>query len=79
MKTDLIGSFLLNNGGSVWAVYSVIDMPDFSSRVQGTGHLFKGKSKDDLASSESLRALAFGVEKDNSRTIYDLVVQHKSG
>jgi hypothetical protein len=79
MKTDLIGSFPLNNGGTVWAVYSVIDMPELSNSVKGIAHFFKGKTKEDLASSDNLRALVFGSEKDGSRTIYDLVAQHKSG
>jgi len=74
MGTSLIGSFQLNNGDTIWVVYWVIDIPDLSKSVKGSGHFFRGKSKDDLK-NDTLRALAFGSENDGSRVIYDLVVQ----
>ena len=43
MGTSLIGSFQLNNGDIAWVVYLIIDMPDLSKSVKGSGHFFKGK------------------------------------
>lgn len=77
MGTSLIGSFPLNNGETVWAVYWVIDMPDISQLGRGTGHLFKGRTREDLE-SEDLRALVFGTERDGSRVMYDCAVQRKT-
>jgi hypothetical protein len=74
MGTELIGSFQLNNGDTVWAVSQTIDCPDFSKLGKGTGHFFKGKSKTDLRKSDSLRALVFGDNPDGSRVIYDTAV-----
>ena len=75
MGTELIGSFQLNNGNIVWVVSLIIDCPDFSKSGSGTGHFFKGKSKDDLKDSANLRALAFGDNPDGSRVIYDITVE----
>ena len=77
MGTELIGSFQLNNGDTVWAVSQSIDCPDFSKLGTGTGHFFKGKSKSDLQESDNLRALVFGDNPDGSRVIYDTAI--KSG
>jgi len=79
MGTDLIGSFQLNNGNTVWAVSYELDAPDFSKLRKGTGHLFKGKKKSDLKNSDNLRALVFGDEPDGSRVIYDVDVRLGTG
>lgn len=73
--TELIGSFQLNNGNTVWAVSKIIDCPDFSKIGKGTGHFFKGKSKVDLKESDNLKALAFGDNQDGSKVIYDVTVK----
>jgi hypothetical protein len=73
MGTSLIGSFPLENGETVWAVYWVVDMPDFSSLGTGTGRFFKGKTEKDLK-KEGLRLLVLGTEPDGSRVMYDCAV-----
>jgi hypothetical protein len=75
MGTELIGSFQLNNGNTVWAVSQIIDCPDFSKFGKGTGYFFKGKTKSDLKESDHLRALVFGHNPDGSRVIYDTAVK----
>lgn len=77
MGTSLIGSFHLNNGDRVWAVYREIDPPDLSKIGNGEGRFFKGKSKEDLK-NENLRAMVFDSEADGSRVIYDYAVKLQS-
>jgi len=77
MGTYFIGSFPLENGDIVWAVYWVIDMPDMSKWGNGTFHYFKDKNRKDLKSN-SLKALVFGAEPDGSRVIYDCTVENKN-
>jgi hypothetical protein len=72
MGTLLIGSISLANRETVWAVYRVIGMPDFSSLGSGTLYFFKGRSARDL-NSEGLRGLIFGTQPDCSRVICDCV------
>lgn len=74
MGNSLIGSFDLTNGGRIWAVYMIVDMPDLSTINNKPAQFYKGRSKEDLKSG-ILRALAFGDEKDGSRVIYDVLVQ----
>ena len=77
MRTSLIGSVRLATGELVWVVYRAIDIPDLS-RVAGSGvgRYFKGRGKADLEAG-SLRALAFGVERDGSRVVYDCAVERR--
>jgi hypothetical protein len=77
MGTSLVGSIPLANGETVWGVYWVVDMPDFSKVPAGTGHFYKGKTDTDLE-SEGLRALVFGNQTDGSRVIYDCVVKSRT-
>ena len=77
MGTSLIGSIPLENGETVWAVYWVVAMPDFTSLGKKTFRFYKGRSKKDLE-GERLRALLFGTEPDGSRVIYDCAVQGKT-
>jgi len=76
MGTQLIGSYKLTNGESVWAVHRVVDTPDLSSVAKGIGRFYKGRSEEDLKSG-SLRALVFGKEADGSRVIYDCAAMSK--
>jgi hypothetical protein len=73
MGTSLIGSFPLENGETIWAVYLIVDMPDLSSLAGGTGIFFKGRNKKDLK-GEGLRLLVFGTQSDGSRVMYDCAV-----
>lgn len=77
MGTSLIGSIPLENGETVWAVYWVVDTPDFTSLGKGTGRFYKGRSEKDL-NLEGLRALVFGTEPDGSRVMYDCAVQGRT-
>ncbi|MGA2490691.1 MAG: hypothetical protein ABSF99_10995 [Anaerolineales bacterium] len=71
--TQLIGSYDLLSGESVWAVYWVIDMPNLSPATKGVGGFYRGRSKEDLKTS-NLRAFVFGSVPDGSRVIYDCTV-----
>lgn len=77
METSLIGSFQLENGETVWAVYWVVDIPDFPNADKGVGIFYKGKKEKDLE-TDGLRALVVGTEPDGSRVIYDCAVQNKA-
>ena len=77
MGTSLIGSIPLENRETVWAVYWVVDTPDFTSLGKGIGQFFKGRSEKDL-NSKGLRALVFGTEPDGSRVMYDCAVQSRT-
>jgi hypothetical protein len=74
MGTELIGSFQLNNGNTVWAVSKIIDSPDFSKLGNGKVHFFKGNSKSDLKETDNISALIFGDNPDGSQAIYDILV-----
>jgi len=74
MDTSFIGALLLENGEIIWAVYQIVDMPDYSRLGTGTGWFYKGKNEKDLE-GEGLRGFAFGREPDDSRVIHDLAVQ----
>ena len=76
MGTSLIGSFPLENGDTVWAIYWIVDMPDLSRLEDGAGRFYKDKSKEDL-NAESLRVIVFGKEPDGSRVIYDCAIKKK--
>lgn len=75
MATSLIGSFPLENGATVWAVYWVIDLPDLSKWGDGVVRFFTGKNKEDLK-KKGLRLIAFGKEPDGSRVMYDCSVEN---
>lgn len=72
--TSFIGALLLANGEITWAVYRIVDMPDFSNLGTGTGHFFKGKNEKDLKGKD-LRSFAFGTQPDGSRIIFDCAVR----
>jgi hypothetical protein len=76
MTTSLIGSFPSENGSTVWAVYMIVDLPDFSKLKDGKAHFFKGFSKEDLKKL-GLRLMVFDQMTDGSRIIYDLPIIHK--
>ena len=78
MGTRLIGSIQLNNGETVWAVYWVVNMPDFDSWPKTVNmNYFNGCSKEDLK-EDGLRMLLFGSEPDGSRVMYDFAVRKES-
>lgn len=73
MGTCLVGSMPLANGDTVWAVHMVTEMSDYGSLREQIVHLYKGRSRDDLASAGILRAQLFVDHPDGSRAIHDLV------
>lgn len=74
MSTELVGSFTLENGETVWAVHRVVEMPNVTNLLPpGVARFYKGASKDDLEGG-GIRALVFGKEPDGSRTLYDFAV-----
>jgi hypothetical protein len=78
MGTSLIGSFPLENGETIWAVYLIVDMPDFSTLGRGTGRFFRGKNEKDMK-GKALKMLVFGTQDDGSRVMYDCAVQILQG
>lgn len=74
MGSSLIGSIPLENKETVWAVHTVIDMPDFKSLGNGACQFYKGRTKKDLE-KESLRAMVFGEGPGGSKVIYDIPVK----
>lgn len=76
MGTELIGSYKLANGESIWVVHWVVNMPDLSQATKGRGAFYKGRGEEDL-NSGSLRAIVFSSEPDGSRVIYDCAVMRK--
>jgi hypothetical protein len=77
MGMSFVGSFALDNGERVWAVYRTVEMPDLSSMNKGNGRFYKGRTRADLENG-NLRVLVFGHEPDGSRTIYDCAVSRKT-
>jgi hypothetical protein len=76
MRTELVGSMLLENGETVWVVHRVTDIPNLEI-LNGTPKYFKGITKDDLKRTKNPRILVFGYEKDGSRVILDCAVEIK--
>jgi hypothetical protein len=72
MGTSLVGQFQINNGDSVWVVSRVDAQPPHIKTQLNRSRFFHGKSKAD-AVGPGLRAIAFGVEADGSRVIYEFV------
>jgi hypothetical protein len=72
MGTSLVGRFQINNGDNVWVVSRVHAQPPHIKTQLNRSRFFHGKSKADAA-GPGLRAIAFGVEADGSRVIYELV------
>jgi hypothetical protein len=77
MGASRIGSFALENGETVWAVYWFADSPDFSNLPQVPPQFFKGKSVKNLTDSKEgdLRVFLNGTAADGSRVICDCAVQ----
>jgi hypothetical protein len=74
MDTKLLGSFKLSNEETAWLVYWTVPLPDFSGLSGKQFQFYKGKTKQDLVGA-NLRAIIFGQEPDDSRTIYDCAMQ----
>lgn len=77
MDTKLIGSFKLANKETAWLVYWTGPMPNLSGLNGNQFQFFKGKNKEDLLGG-NLRAIVFGQETDDSRTIFDCAVLNKA-
>lgn len=78
MGTHLIGSIPLNNGETVWAVYWIVNLPNFDTWPKTINmNYFNECSKEDLK-EDGLRMLLFGSEPDGSRVIYDFAVLKES-
>jgi hypothetical protein len=74
MGMQLIGSFVLANGETVWAVWRHMKQPEFKMAKPGVGQFYKGKSQEDLKGAD-LRAIAFGENEGGHRVMYDTIVQ----
>ena len=75
MKTELVGSYPLQSGTTIWVVWWEIPMPTIPP-LQGKPNFYRGKSLDDLKTGTGLRMLAFGNEPDGSKVIFDCVVKY---
>jgi len=69
MKTELVGSYNVPSGRTVWIVYWEIPMPRLP-QLRGAPKYFEGRGPEDLT-GDSLTALLFGDEPDGSKVIYD--------
>lgn len=74
MGTSLIGSFPLENGETVWAVWRHIPLPEFKTAGPGVGQFYKGMSKENLKDA-NLRAIAFGETEMGMRVMYDSAIE----
>jgi hypothetical protein len=72
MATSLVGRFQIDNGDSVWVVSRVDAQPPSLTMQLNRSRFFHGKTKAD-AVGPGLRAIAFGVEADGSRVMYEFV------
>jgi len=78
MGTEYIGSFQMNNGETVWAVYKIIETPTISNLDKGKGYPFKGKTFKDLEKANSLKAIFFADHNDGSKIIYEAAIKVSS-
>jgi hypothetical protein len=78
MGTQLIGSFQLMSGETVWAIWRHMKQPEFKTAGPGVGQFYKGKSKEDFEGAE-LRAIAFAENEGGARVMYDTTVQMGPG
>lgn len=72
MNSELVGSFTLPSGETVWVVYTTRPF-QIPQQIRGTARFFKGVSPSALGSG-GLRAIFFGDEPDGSRVMYDVPV-----
>ncbi|MDY0088496.1 MAG: hypothetical protein RBS78_08120 [Coriobacteriia bacterium] len=77
MGTELVGSYLLDNGETVWVVHRAIDAPAIDLPATGRTAFFNGKCADDL-NGPDVRALVFGDAADGSRGFVDCAVRGPS-
>ena len=75
MKTELVGSYTLPSGRSVWVIYWGIPMPKLP-QLRGAPKYFQASGPSDLT-GDGLRALLFGDEPDGSKVIYDCRLSRK--
>jgi len=74
--TQVVGSYALPSGTTVWIIWREIDMPNLPP-LRGIPKFFRGKNLDDLKHGV-VGMLLFGTGPDGSRIIYDCVAQYKS-
>jgi hypothetical protein len=72
MNSQLVSSFPLSSGETVWVVYTTmtVQMPP---PKRGQARFFKGAQPSALQ-SPGLRAILFGEEPDGSRVLYDVPI-----
>ena len=76
MATRLVGRFELDNGETVWIVTRV-DVQPISETQLNRARFFHGKAKADVT-WPGLRGIAFGVEPDGSRVMYEMVAKDEA-
>lgn len=74
MNTQLVGTYLLPNRERVWVVFRDTPFQMSGQQQSGAGYYFEG-GKEMLSSAEDLRAIAYSVEADGSRSLLDATVQ----
>jgi hypothetical protein len=75
-----VGSVALENGETVWAIYRVIDLPDFTKLGVGHGYRLKGNTDQQIESAYSEgspRIICFDEDSDGCRIMYDCAVDPK--
>ena len=74
--TQLVGSYGLPSGTTVWIMWREIDMPKLPT-LQGTPKFARGASLDDLKQAGRVRMLLLGIAPDGLGAIYDCVAEYK--
>jgi hypothetical protein len=74
MGTQLVGSYALDNGETLWVVHRMMDTPPIGLVGGGTAHWFRSKGPDDLRGS-NVGALVFGDAEDGRRVIVECGVR----
>jgi hypothetical protein len=74
MGTQLVGSFTLDSGDTVWVVYHVVKLPSAGVTLTASNvRYFAGKTWDDIRGG-GVRAILFSSEPDGSRVMYEAVL-----
>lgn len=73
MKSELVGSFSLATGETVWVVHTTMPVQT-PPPIRGTARFFRDASRANLLDSHGLRAVSFGEVPDGSRVMYDVPI-----
>jgi len=74
MNTELVGTFLLENGETLWMVHRITPVPQLStSNLKGQPIWFNSYNQDKLP-ADGLRAIVIGTADDGSKFLFESAV-----